>query len=163
MKLLPSGGFLNPKPAQKLGSEWNILKLHLNFWNPLNDQTGPTSFWWCYCDLVLKTSWKNFDNDANFCISSFKLPLKDFPSFKKNINKQNKMEKRKSGRKSSREKVLLQITLTGASLSEKKRFRWSEKKILYYPYYSREMEGEGPLFASLTEGTDAVLKERTQD
>ena len=26
------------------------------------------------------------------------------------------------------------------------------KKILYYPYYSREMEGEGPLFASLTEG-----------
>ena len=128
MKLLPSGGFLNPKTAQKLGSEWNILKLHLNFWNPLNDQTGPTSFWWCYCDLVLKTSWKNFDNDTNFCTSSFKLPLKDFPSFKKNINKQNKIEKRKSGRKSSREKVLLQITLTGASLSEKKRFRWSEKK-----------------------------------
>ena len=38
-----------------------------------------------------------------------------------------------------------------------------KKKILYYPYYSREMEGEGPLFASLTEGTDAFLKERTQD
>lgn len=38
-----------------------------------------------------------------------------------------------------------------------------KKKILYYPYYSREMEGEGPLFASLTEGTDAFLKECTQD
>ena len=163
MKLLTSGGFLNPKTAQKLGSEWNILKLHLNFethWmirrvQLVSGDVTVTSYWRLHGRTSMMTP------IFVHLLSSYLSKI--FQVSKKNINKQNKIEKRKSGRKSSREKVLLQITLTGASLSEKKRFTWSEKKILHYPYYSRGMEGEGPLFASLTKGTDAFLKECTQD
>lgn len=95
----------------------------------------------------------------------FQVTSQRFSKFQKKKHKQTKQNRKKKIRK---KKQLRKGIITN-------HFNWCQpfreetvlgevkKKILYYPYYSREMEGEGPLFASLTEGTDAFLKERTQD
>ena len=159
MKLLRSGGFLNPKQKAN-GSEireWmKYCKNTLKFWNPLNEQTAvPTSFWWRYCDLVRKTLLNNFDT-----IPILVHPLSIYLSniFKVSKNKQTKSKKK------SRRTQLRKGKITN-------HFNWCEPfeeetvsvKCVILTIQEKWREIEGSLFAGLTEGMGAFVKERTQD